>query len=309
MPPSGRQIVGSLLESQRDLVTPAQAKAAGAHRSTVPRLARDGHLELVEPGVYGPPGLPYTWDRRLLAAILRAGPLARASHLAALRLLEVETYEGAPAEISIPSKRNFRQDGVIVHQSRDLRYIPPVLVDGIPCTPPRRLAVDLGAVLGDTAYATAMRSMRRDHGVTWKQLAAILELHSKRGRDGCGALRRYIERYAGVEGIPDSTLEQLFLDDLLDAGFPVPVCQYEVPGPGGVRYRIDLAYPDVLVAVEVDGPHHRLPAVQARDRRRDAYLRSLGWEVLRFDEEVVTYAPGGALERIRRTLQTRGGWA
>lgn len=308
MPASGRQIVTALLDSQHDLVTPAQAKAAGAHSTTLPRLAKQGFLETVEPGVYGPPDVPYTWDRRLLAANLRAGPLARTSHLAALRLLEVETYEAAPPEITVPSKRTFRQDGVIVHESRDIRYVPPVLIRGIPCTPPRRLAVDLGAVLGETAYTTAMRALRRDHGVTWKQLAAILELHSKRGRTGCGALRRHLERYAGVAGIPDSTLEQLFLDDLLDAGYPVPVCQHPVPGPGGVIYRIDFAYPDVLVAVEVDGPHHRLDPVQARDRRRDAYLRSLGWEVLRFDEEQVSYAPEAALLLLRRTLQVRGGW-
>lgn len=306
MPASGRQIVTALLESQRQLVTPAQAKAAGAPSTTLPRLARSGALLLVEPGVYGPPEVPYTWDRRLLAANLRGGPLARTSHLAVLRLIGVETYEAAPPEITIPSKRNLRQDGVVVHQSRDLRYIPPVLIDGIPCTPPRRLAVDLGAVLGETAYATAMRALRRDHGVSWKQLVAILELHSKRGRIGCGALRRYIERYADVDGIPDSTLEQLFLDDLLDAGFPAPVCQHPVPGPRGTVYRIDFAYPEVLVAVEVDGPHHRLDPVRARDRRRDAYLRSLGWEVLRFDEESVTYTPGAALRRIRRTLQDRG---
>jgi len=309
MPACGRQIVTALLESQRQLVTPAQAKEAGAHSTTLARLAAAGELHLVEPGVYGPPDVPYTWDRRLLAANLRGGPLARTSHLAVLRLLEVETYEGAPPEITIPSKRNLRQDGVVVHQSRDLRYIPPVLIDGIPCTPPRRLAVDLGAVLGETAYTTAMRALRRDHGLTWNQLGAILELHSKRGRTGCGALRRYIERYADVDGIPDSTLEQLFLDDLLDAGFPLPVCQHAVPGPGGVVYRIDFAYPEVLVAVEVDGPHHRLERVRAKDRRRDAYLRSLGWEVLRFDEESVTYTPGAALHRIRRTLEERGAWA
>lgn len=305
MSPTGRAVVAGLLESQRHLVTPAQARAAGAHHSTVGRLARVGDLDVVEPGVYGTPGVPYTWERRLLAAIFRAGPSARASHLAALRLLGVETYEGVPPEITVPSKRHFSQDGVVVHQSRDLAYIPPVLIDGIPCTPPRRLAVDAGAVLGPTAYTTVMRSLRRDHGVSWKQQAAILELHSKRGRTGCGPLRTHLERYAGLDGVPDSTLEQLFLDDLLDAGLPTPVCQHPVPGPGGITYRIDFAYPPLLIAIEIDGPHHRLERSKAKDRRRDAYLRSLGWEVLRFDEEAVTYAPGLALTAIRRCIEDR----
>jgi hypothetical protein len=306
---SGPQLVDQLLESPQQLITPAQAKTRGAHSSLLPRLARNGTLEVVEPGVYGPAGVPYTWPRRLLAATLRAGLRSRASHLAAARLVGLETYEAAPPEITIPSKRHFAQPGVIVHQSRDLAYIPPVVIDGIPCTPPRRLAVDLGSVLGETAYATAMRALRRDHGLTWKQLAAILELHSRRGRHGCGPLRRHIERYAGIDGIPDSTLEQLFLDDLIDADFPMPTCQHPVAGPLGVTYRIDFAYLEALLAVEIDGPHHRLEPVKARDRRRDAYLRSIGWEVMRFDEEAVTYAPTLALLRIRRALETRGGWA
>lgn len=308
MAPNGRQIVDALLAEQHQLLTPAQARAAGVHPSTVSRLARAGVLEVVVPDVYGPAGVSLTWERALRATLLRAGPPAQASHRAVARLLGVETYEGAPLEITVPSKRNFVQPGVIVHQSRDLSYIPPVHIAGIPCTPPRRLAVDIGAVLGDTAYTTVIRHLRRDHGVTWKQLAAILALHSKRGRDGCGPLRRQLERYHGIEGIPDSTLEQLFLDDVIDARFPLPVCQHPVPGPGGVLYRIDFAYVALLIAIEIDGPGHDVPKVQAKDRRRDAFLRSLGWAVLRFREERVAYAPGGVLREVREALEARGGW-
>lgn len=105
------------------------------------------------------------------------------------------------------SKRKFARPGVVVHQSRDLAYVPPIHVGGIPCTPPRREAVDIGAVLGETAYTTVVRELRRSHGVSWKQLGAILELHSRRGRNGCGPLRRQLERYHGIDGIPDTTLE------------------------------------------------------------------------------------------------------
>ena len=304
---NGRQVVESLLDEQDQLVTPAQAKAAGVSPSVVPRLARAGVLEVIVPNVYGTVGVPVTWKRGLRATLLRAGPPAVASHRAVARLLAVPTYEAAMAEITIPSKRNFVQPGVVVHQSRDLAYIPPVFIDGIPCTPPRRLAVDIGAVLGETAYTTVIRELRRDHGVTWKQLAAVLELHSKRGRDGCGPLRRQVERYYGIEGIPDSALEQLFLDDVIDADLPTPVCQHPVPGPHGVAYRLDVAWPDVRLDVEIDGPRHRRPEVAAKDRRRDAHLRALGWEVLRFDEEQVTYAPWLALGELRRTLRRLDG--
>ena len=301
-------VIDQLLAQQHHLITPAQAKAAGAHGSTIARLVRGGALEPVLPTVYGRAGVPLTWDRRLHAALLRAGPLARASHRAAARMLGVPTYEGAPVEITIPSKRHFDVPGVVAHQSRDLRYVPPMLIDGIPCTPPRRLAVDIGAVLGETAYTTVIRDLRRQHGVTWKQLAAVLDLHSRRGRNGCGPLRRQLERYYGIDGIPDSTLEQLFLDDLIDSEFPVPECQHLVPGPGDRPFRIDFAYVAVLLGVEIDGPYHRDPQVRARDQRRDEYLRSLGWEILRFDEDTVVYAPTAVLHRLRRALERLGAW-
>lgn len=308
MPSNGHAAIESLLDRQQQLLTPAQAKREGAHGSTIARLVHSGVLEPVAPRVYGRAGVELTWNRRLLAAVLSAGAPARASHRAVARLLAIDTYEAAPLEITIPSKRTVRLPDVIVHESRDLTYVPPVQIAGIPCTPPRRLAVDIGTVLGETAYTTVLRDLRRDHRVTWKQLAAILELHSKRGRGGCGPLRRQLERYYGVEGIPDSTLEQQFLDDLIDADYPLPVCQHPVPGPGDVVYRIDFAYVDLLLAIEIDGPRHRRPEVQARDARRDAYLRSVGWGVLRFDEEAVTYAPGLALGEVRRALHRRGGW-
>jgi very-short-patch-repair endonuclease len=50
------------------------------------------------------------------------------------------------------------------------------------------------------------------------------------------------------------------------------------------RYRIDFAWPDVKVALEVDGWHHRSPDGAAHDAQRDAALRAEGWIVLRVDD-------------------------
>lgn len=308
MPPTIPSDVHSLLEEQHHLVTTSQVSELGHHRSVLARL-RDAHvLERIDGRVHGTPDVPMTWSRRMLAAVLAAGEGARASHRAVARLLGIPTYEGASIELSVPSKRKFARPGVIVHESRDLAYVPPIHIEGIPCTPPRRLAVDIGAVLGDTAYTTVLRELRRSHGVSWKQLAAILDLHSRRGRNGCGPLRRQLERYHGIDGIPDTTLEQVFLDDLIDAGHPPPTCQHVVPQPHGDPFRLDFAWVPVRLDVEIDGPHHRTEEGRRRDARRDAVLRRLGWEVVRFDEEEVMYAPGGVLYEVRRTLERLGGW-
>lgn len=237
--------------------------------------------------------------------LLSAGPGAVASHRAAARLLEIPTYEGAPVEISVPTKRGFAHPTAIVHESRDLSYVPSWSIDGIPCTPPLRLAVDAGAVLGRTAYATVLRELRRQHHVSWRQLAAILRLHSRRGRNGCGPLREQLERYYGMEGIPESTLEQEALDLMVDAGLPMPVAQHPIDVVGVPRFRIDFAYPVECIAIEIDGPHHELPEVEDYDRWRQGILEELGWEVLRFKEEDLVHRPDFVIRSIREALRRR----
>lgn len=306
MPAHPEELIHSVLESQHHLIDPAGAESVGVHRTQLHRMERYGHLDRIGRGLYRLSGSPETWHQQQLAAIMLAGPPTQASHRAVARLLRVATFEASAPEITVPSKRSFQRDGVIVHQSRDIAYVPPIVIEGIPCTPPRRLAVDIGAVLGQTAYTTVLRDLRRDHGLSWAKLAAVLRLHSKRGRNGCGPLRRQLERYYGVEGIPDTTLEQTVLDLLIDEWLPLPVCQLVVPLPGGRHYRIDFAYPLVKLAIEVDGPHHRLPEVKARDARRDRRLRQLGWTVDRFDEDEITYHPERVLVAIRRRLVELG---
>jgi very-short-patch-repair endonuclease len=50
------------------------------------------------------------------------------------------------------------------------------------------------------------------------------------------------------------------------------------------RFRLDFAFPDVQIAIEADGWHHRSPEGAAWDAERDSWLRSQGWIVLRVDE-------------------------
>jgi very-short-patch-repair endonuclease len=67
------------------------------------------------------------------------------------------------------------------------------------------------------------------------------------------------------------------------------------------RYRIDFAWLDVMVAMEVDGPRHLWdPATAVKDARRDAYLRDQGWLVCRVDAEA---GPEGLAEQVVRVCR------
>src|SRR2546422_47030 len=67
-------------------------------------------------------------------------------------------------------------------------------------------------------------------------------------------------------------------------------------GVGGARFRrqhgvgpyvLDFYCADALLAIELDGDVHGMPARQQRDEQRDRYLAELGIEVLRFWNEDV----------------------
>jgi very-short-patch-repair endonuclease len=67
--------------------------------------------------------------------------------------------------------------------------------------------------------------------------------------------------------------------------------------------RFDLAWPEVGLAVEVDGweTHGTREAFQD-DRERDALMVAMGWRVLRFTWDDVVNRPSYVLSVIRRTL-------
>ena len=63
-------------------------------------------------------------------------------------------------------------------------------------------------------------------------------------------------------------------------------------------YTVDFVCLERRVVVEVDGGGHFLPDGQDRDRRRDAYLHSRGFRVLRFSNVEVLENPEGVQEAI-----------
>jgi hypothetical protein len=53
-------------------------------------------------------------------------------------------------------------------------------------------------------------------------------------------------------------------------------------------YKVDIGNAEEKVAIEIDGGSHRPLRRQLQDLKKDRFLVSLGWTVLRFSNEVVT---------------------
>ena len=144
------------------------------------------------------------------------------------------------------------------------------------------------------------------------QAHAALELHSRRGRNGCGALRRVLDERALLDRPTDSVLGVR----VRRSGCRVRACldpcyQHWVVTADGTDRFIDFAYPDLMLAIEVDGfEHHATVKGFVDDRVRGNELALLGWTVLHFTWQQVIHQPAyvaGVIERALRAARLKLG--
>lgn len=288
-----------ILARQQSLITTAQAEDVGVNRKRCQRLVDRGVWERLETGVFGPAGVPLTWKRRLMVGLLLAPAGSLASHRCGAALLGVGDIIAPRPEITIPRGTSLRRPWLTVHESTDLDLADRRRIDGIPVTGPRRLAMDLGCVVPPERYRQVLRGLRSQHGVRFDALLRTYLRHKRSGRNGGGALREWLDRYVDTGGVAESELEQLALDAFLDAGLH-PVCQLWVEVSRSARYRLDLAFPALMLAVEVDGSQHEERPAQASDAIRKAALEALGWTVLVVRSKTFATDLVRALDAVRR---------
>ena len=75
-----------------------------------------------------------------------------------------------------------------------------------------------------------------------------------------------------------SDLEVKVLEEMSLQGLPIPMTHHHLQLPGGRNIAIDFAWPNVLLAVEVDHPAwHDGAADSHADKGRDRKLTTIGW--------------------------------
>lgn len=154
------------------------------------------------------------------------------------------------------------------------------VTDHIPVTSPARTLVDLAGCISERALEDAVDDALT-RGITTlarlQRCAARLET----GRRGAKQLASVLGRWADGDA-PEGVAEMRLVRRLVANGLPAPALQYEVrDGAGKVVARVDMAFPDERVAIELEGFRwHGTPRGQARDKARLRRLSALGWLVL-----------------------------
>lgn len=115
---------------------------------------------------------------------------------------------------------------------------------------------------------------------------------------GTRRARRAIQLADGRAESPQASRLRVLL---AEAGL-VTVPQFTVRDADGARVaRVDLAVPELRVAIEYDGAWHGLPGQLAKDRRRLNALQGLGWRVFHVTAADL-YDPAGLIRRLRAFL-------
>jgi hypothetical protein len=97
------------------------------------------------------------------------------------------------------------------------------------------------------------------------------------------------------------TIPQIHLYEALGDGW---VLEYAIPTKCKQEehlyptcYKVDLGYPTMKIAIEVDGRSHRWKGGLSKDLKKEGCLKNLGWTVLRFtNEEIMTNCSSAVLQ-------------
>ncbi len=279
-----------LLSRQDGLITDAQAMAHGLSARTLRRRVHDGGWRRVAPGVLLAGGHPLTDRVRVRAVGMWAAGRGALSGPAAAWWHGM--LPSAPAEVQLTVARScgLRPRRGVVVRRRDLDPLDVTCAGGIDLTAKALTALE-------TAVALPGGSVFLDRAL--QKHVRFPALHRAYCRNlGAQGNARAAELLTAAADRADSAAERLLIAILRAAG---------VPGwRQGVRFgpwTIDVAFPGVKLAVEVDGWAWHMEVDRFRaDRHKGNALTRAGWTLLRFTWHDLTGRPEYVLAEIRAAL-------
>ncbi|MEH3136778.1 MAG: type IV toxin-antitoxin system AbiEi family antitoxin domain-containing protein [Mycolicibacterium neoaurum] len=252
------------------VITLAQARSLGLSPDAVRRRVRAGSWRRCAPGVYFADDRPFDDAARIRAAVWSYGPAACASGLAAAWWHGLTRFPPKIVEVTLARNGYGRARPGCRPRRRDLDSRDVVGLRGLRVTTLALTAVEAatrrsgGPKIMDSALQASAT------------LPELWQTHMRnKGRYGSPAARRLLR---AAESGAQSEAERLMISLLVEHRITGWVANHQV-GP----YKVDVAFPGLMVAIEVDGwAFHSDPDKFVKDRRRQNYLVLNGWTVIRF---------------------------
>lgn len=244
--------------------------------------------------------LPPAWHRRAESGlpVLRSGPRfgrpPTERHLVTPPLLHCRVD---------PGNQRAAGPNVVVHRTSPRTHFR---VGDIELSHPYIALLEIATLLEHDEIVIAIDSLvSRDPPLRDASLEKIRETAEIFGAVwGARALRDALGDARANTDSPGETRTRLLLQR---AGFPEPVLNHPVRDPDTNRLRyLDLAYPELGIALEYDGDYHRLTTEQKRkDQGRLDSLHSIGWNIRMLNAEDIKQ-PERVLDALHRTFVSVG---
>lgn len=264
------------------------------------------------PGVFVIGGAPSSVDQRVMATVLwvrskrATKDLSCASHgtaayLAGLLPAQSKIHVATPRSLAPP------KHSIVVHRVV-LDPLDITVFRGMPATTAARTLLDLGATHRSDEVESVLETALRRGSVSLPRLRWQLERCGGRGHRGSATLRRLLDdRNKGY--IPsESELELRLFRILRRARLPLPIKQKVVKDQGHFIARVDFAYPERGLIIEVHGwKYHSAKKRWESDLQRGNSLVLRGARVLVFTWSDVNKTPDYVLGATRRALASGPG--
>lgn len=281
-----------------------EAVRLGASSQLIVEKLNSGEWAAMHRGVYRDTAVPHGPYQDTRAAFVATHGTGVLSHASAGWLWGILAQAPGQPEISVPAAGTGgrRLKGVTFHRYADLDVTKASEWKTFRVTNPLRTIVDLAGSVRPEALTDAIDAALAKRLITVEGIVAELERIGHRGRPGAGRLRdNLLDR--GFIGAPaPSVLEAKARRLVIATGLPLPRVELQTGDAG--EYRLDIAWPPILLSVEVDGyVWHFSPDHLQRDSARRNHLQQAGWTVLVYTWRDVCHEPARVAREITITYQ------
>ena len=292
--------IATLASRQLGVFSRAQARRCGLSTDAIDRRLRRLIWVRVHASVYRIAGCPPSSDQTALAAVLACGEGSCVSHSTAALLWRLDGVSDGPPHVTVPDRARTRIPGVVVHRPVHYSLRDVTRLGVIPLTTPVRTIIDLASQLVPDRLEDALDDALRKELVDLQALARRVSVLTRNGRRGSSSLDALLAVRTGRR-VTGSSLENRFLRLVRRAGLPSPIAQHVIRAPVGTFVaRVDFAYPDIRVAIEIDGYAYHSGRVRwEQDRERQNRLVELGWVPLRITKQQITRRPDEVVRLVR----------
>jgi len=288
-------------ETQYGVISRARLRDLGLTYRQIATKVRQGFLYERYKGVYLVGRRKDDFKQEAMAAVVAAGEGAVLGRRAAGALRGIPNLPRWP-EVLVDASRHIEVPGITVIRTRTLRPEDITPVFGIPSTGGERTLIDLAEVYSAEKLGPVLDHCLIHRVASRAKLEARARSLTCRGRVGPSRVLALLEDFPVTKRPIGSEFELGLYRILLRAGLELPIPQYEVATPSGLRF-IDFAYPLRKLALEADSYlWHGSRRAFERDRARAQELFSLGWRVLPITWGDVRYRPDWIADLVAGAL-------